>query len=136
MTEMKNENDEMIMATSRARVALLTFTPGWYLVLGVDVDVPSEVVWLSSKMPPSDARPFSCAAFSFCCSFLRNLTDLNVGRVMIKRKALEACQDSMEYRINWFIRRRLISSFDALSSPKFWWCTIVKPHLISGCFLY
>jgi hypothetical protein len=46
-------------------------------------------------MPPSDARPFSCAAFSFCCSFLRNLTDLNVGRVMIKRKALEACQNSV-----------------------------------------
>jgi hypothetical protein len=44
MTEMKNENEEMMMATLRARVALLTFTPGWYLVLGVDVDVPSEVV--------------------------------------------------------------------------------------------
>jgi hypothetical protein len=96
MTEMKNKNDEMMMATLRARVALLTFTPGWYLVLGVDADVPSEVVWLSSKMPPSEARPFSCAAFSFCCSFLRNLTDLNVGRVMIKRKALEACRNNVE----------------------------------------
>jgi hypothetical protein len=44
MTEMKNKNDEMMMATSRAHVALLMFTPGWYLVPGVDVDVPSEVV--------------------------------------------------------------------------------------------
>jgi hypothetical protein len=39
-------------------------------------------------------------------------------------------------RINWFIRRGLISSFDALSSLKFWWCTIVKPRFISGCILY
>ena len=40
------------------------------------------------------------------------------------------------YRIIWCIRLRLISSLDALSSLKFWWCTIVKPHLISGRILY
>ena len=79
---MKNENEEMEMATLRARVALLMSTPGLYWVLGADVDISSEVIWLSSKIPPSDG-PFCCSAFSFWCSFLRNLTDLKVGRVMV-----------------------------------------------------
>jgi hypothetical protein len=83
MTEMKKENDEMVMAILRARVALLTFTSGLYWVLGVNVEVPSEVIWLSSKIPPSEARSLCCTAFSFWCSFRRNLIDLKVGRVMI-----------------------------------------------------
>lgn len=53
MTEMKKENDEMMMAILRTRVALLMFTPGLYWVVGVEVEVPSEVIWLSSKIPSS-----------------------------------------------------------------------------------
>jgi hypothetical protein len=40
------------------------------------------------------------------------------------------------YRRNWHIRCTLISKFVPPSSLKFWWCTIVKVHLISGGILY
>jgi hypothetical protein len=86
MTEMKKESDEVILAILRARVALLTFTPGLSWVFGVDVDVPSDMIWLSSKIPPSEARPWCWTAFSLCCSFRRNLIELKVGRVMIHEK--------------------------------------------------
>jgi hypothetical protein len=39
MTEMKKENDEIVMAILRTLVALLMFTPGLFWVLGVEVEV-------------------------------------------------------------------------------------------------
>lgn len=86
MTEMKKENDEIATAILRTRVSLLMSTPGLYWVPGVEVAVPSEVIWLSSKTPPCEARPLCCTASSFCCSFRRNLIDVKVGRVMIHEK--------------------------------------------------
>jgi len=83
MTAMEKENDEMVMAILRARVALLMFTLGLCWVSGVNVEVPSEVIWLSSMIPLSEARSLCSTAFSFWCSFRRNLIDLKVGRVMI-----------------------------------------------------
>lgn len=86
MTEIKKENEEMAIAILRTRVALLMFTPGLYGVLGVEVEVSSGLFWLSSKIPPSEARPLPCTVFSFCCSFRRNLMDVKVGRVMVHEK--------------------------------------------------